>query len=41
MAEINELLRGTIISGGTITAIPGLVGKVKSELEEQNVLDFI
>ncbi|MEX2352961.1 MAG: hypothetical protein WD709_02150, partial [Gammaproteobacteria bacterium] len=40
---IEELMlgfKGTIISGGTTAGIPGLVGKVKAELEQSGQIDF-
>ena len=32
--------KGTIISGGTTAGIPGLVGQVKTELEQNNKVEF-
>jgi hypothetical protein len=38
--ELMHDFKGTIICGGTIAGIPGLVGEVKSELEKQSAINF-
>ncbi len=38
--ELMHGFKGTIISGGTTAGIPGLVGKVKKELQDKEKIDF-
>jgi hypothetical protein len=38
--EVMLGFRGTIISGGTTSGIPGLVGKVKGEMSKNNPVEF-
>jgi ppGpp synthetase/RelA/SpoT-type nucleotidyltranferase len=40
IAELMHGFRGTIISGGTTAGIPGLVGQVKEEMEQNAPVDF-
>jgi ppGpp synthetase/RelA/SpoT-type nucleotidyltranferase len=40
IGELMHGFKGTIISGGTTSGIPGLVGEVKAEMEKNSPVDF-
>ncbi len=40
ISEIMHDFKGSILSGGTIAGIPGLVGKIKDEIEENESVHF-
>lgn len=40
ISELMHGFKGTVISGGTTAGIPGLVGQVKAEMQENSSVDF-